>query len=90
MPGGNGLPEGPSVPVECVALIEALYGDKCIILPSARSSAETGASLCMGRDLLELLNRLVAGFRSALMEGGDIRHELSLARASMPQTNPNR
>jgi len=62
--------KAPPSPLECIELIEELYGDRCVILASAKSSAEKAGHFVYGRELLELLNRLVTGFRSALMEGG--------------------
>ncbi len=61
----------PPSPLECIELIEDLYGDRCVILPSARSSAEKASQFMFGRELLDLLNRFVTTFRRALMEGGD-------------------
>ncbi|MCC6390714.1 MAG: hypothetical protein IT167_08930 [Bryobacterales bacterium] len=66
----------PPLPLQCIDLIEKAYGDRCIVLPSARSSAgHMGRFLC-GRELIGFLKRLVTGYRSKLMEGGD-----NLARA---------
>ena len=63
--------KSPPSPMECIELIQELYGDRCVILPSARSSAEKASQFMQGRELLELLNRFVTTFRSALLEGGD-------------------
>jgi hypothetical protein len=63
--------KAPPSPLECIELIEVLYGDRCVILASARSSAEKASQFMFGRELLDLLNRFVTTFRSALMEGGD-------------------
>src|SRR5271169_3334947 len=53
-------------PLQCIEPIEELYGDKCVVLPSAKSSTEKARQFIYGRELLDLLNRLVTGFHSAL------------------------
>jgi hypothetical protein len=63
--------KAPPSPLQCLELIEELYGDSCVILSSARGSAEKASQFVHGRELLDLLNRLVTAFRSAMMEGGD-------------------
>jgi hypothetical protein len=60
----------PPSPLQCVELIEELYGDRCVILPSAKASAEKASQFIYGRELLDLLNRLVTTFRGALIGGG--------------------
>jgi hypothetical protein len=61
----------PPSPLNCLTIIESIYGDRCTILSSAWKSAEEMDSFIYGRELLELLKRLVTDYRSALMEGGD-------------------
>ena len=61
----------PPSPLNCLTIIESIYGDRCTILSSAWRSAEEMDSFIYGRELLELLKRLVTDYRSALMEGGD-------------------
>jgi hypothetical protein len=58
-------------PLECLDLVEKAYGDKCVILPSARSSAEKADTFIYGRELLELMKRLVTEYRGKLLDGGD-------------------
>lgn len=62
--------ESPS-PLECLSIIERTFGDRCAILPSARSSAQEMNDFIFGRQLLELLKRLVTDYLKALMDGGD-------------------
>ncbi len=62
--------KAPPSPLQCIELIEELYGDKCVILPSAKASAEKANHFIYGRELLDLLNRLVTAFRATLIEGG--------------------
>jgi hypothetical protein len=63
--------DDPPTPLDCLGVIEQVYGDRCTILPSARRSAEKADAFIYGRHLLELLKRLVTDYRSALMDGGD-------------------
>lgn len=65
------LRSNPPLPLECLDLIESVYGEHCIVLPSARSSAEQMDRFINGRELLGLLKRLVTEYRSKLMSGGD-------------------
>lgn len=58
-------------PSDCLAIIERLYGDKCIILPSAKKSAENSHRFVYGRQLLDMLRRLVTEYRDKLISGGD-------------------
>ncbi|MCY4584532.1 MAG: hypothetical protein OXB98_00695 [Bryobacterales bacterium] len=62
--------EEPS-PLECIEIIEQLYADRCILLDSARSSAKKMSRFIHGRDLLDLLVKLVTTYRDGLMDGGD-------------------
>ncbi|HTV02847.1 MAG TPA: hypothetical protein VMF13_20025, partial [Luteitalea sp.] len=58
-------------PADCLALIEQCHGDICIVLDSAKESAQRANGFLYGRDLLDLLLRLVTTYRNALMDGGD-------------------
>ena len=62
--------EEPS-PLACIEIIEKCYGDRCIVLDSARNSARKMTRFIHGRDLLDLLRRLVTKYRDRLLEGGD-------------------
>jgi hypothetical protein len=48
-----------------------MYGDKCIVLDSAKESARDMDRFEHGRRLLDMLRRLVTDYRSRLIEGGD-------------------
>jgi hypothetical protein len=61
----------PPTPFECIEVIQSLYGDRCIVLESARDSAREMGRFIYGRQLLDLLKRLVTDYRQTLMEGGD-------------------
>jgi hypothetical protein len=61
----------PPSPLECLDIIEKTYGDRCTVLISARKSANQVDNFVYGKQLLELLQRLVTKYRDALMEGGD-------------------
>ena len=63
--------EEPPMPSECLDLIAKAYGDRCLVLPSARTSAEEMDRFIKGRELLDLLKRLVTDYRSKLITGGD-------------------
>lgn len=58
-------------PLECVNLIESLYGDRCVVLESAKGSAREMNRFVYGRQLLDMLKRLVTEYRDKLSEGGD-------------------
>jgi hypothetical protein len=58
-------------PLECVDVVQSIYGDKCSVLESARKSASGMNRFAHGRQLLDMLIKLVTDYRSALMEGGD-------------------
>ena len=62
--------EEPS-PLDCIEIIEQFYGDRCTVLDSARASAIKMTRFIYGRDLLDLLMRLVTTYRDQLMDGGD-------------------
>jgi hypothetical protein len=61
----------PPNPLECIEVIEGLYGDKCIVLQSAKESAHDMDRFEHGRRLLDMLRRLVTEYRGKLIEGGD-------------------
>jgi len=61
----------PPTPFSCLCIVERIYGDRCTVLPSAKNSAESVGGFIYGRQLLDLLKRLVTDYRNALMEGGD-------------------
>jgi hypothetical protein len=58
-------------PLECLEIIGDLFGDRCVVLDSARDSAEESNRFAHGRQLLDLLRTLVTVYRDQLMEGGD-------------------
>ncbi len=61
----------PPTPVESIELIESIYGDRCVILDSARASAREIGRFAFGRQLLRMLRLLVTSYRDLLIEGGD-------------------
>lgn len=61
--------EAPT-PLDCLEIIESVYGDRCVILPSARASAAEAAHFLAGRRLLDLTHRLVTEYRDRLLSGG--------------------
>lgn len=61
----------PPTPLECVEVVESIYGDKCIVLESAKDSATDMNLFNYGRRLLDMLIRLVTEYRTKLLEGGD-------------------
>ncbi len=61
----------PPTPLECVEIIESIYGDKCTVLESAKDSARDMNLFSLGRRLLDMLRRLVTEYRIKLLEGGD-------------------
>jgi hypothetical protein len=61
----------PPTPLECIELIESTYGDRCIVLRSAKDSARAANLFSYGRHLLDMLRRLVTEYRTKLLEGGD-------------------
>jgi hypothetical protein len=58
-------------PLQCLDVIQQAYGDRCVILESARTSAKRMSRFECGRELLDLLIRLVTSYRDALKDGGD-------------------
>jgi hypothetical protein len=58
-------------PLECLKAVEMVYGDRCIVLETARSSAERVQRFVDGRDLLDMMVRLVTTYRDDLIDGGD-------------------
>ena len=63
-------------PLDCLALIEQVYVNRCTVLDSARSSAKKMTGFIYGRDLLDLLRRLVTTYRDQLIDGGDAKARL--------------
>jgi len=61
----------PPSPSDCIEVIESIHGDKCIVLDSARDSARNIYGFICGRQLLDMLVRLVTEYRSSLIGGGD-------------------
>jgi hypothetical protein len=61
----------PPTPLECIGVIENVYGDKCIVLESAKESARDVDRFEHGRRLLDMMRRLVTEYRGKLIEGGD-------------------
>ena len=61
----------PPTPLECIEIIESIYGDKCTVLESAKDSAKDMYLFAFGRRLLDMLRRLVTEYRTKLLEGGD-------------------
>jgi hypothetical protein len=61
----------PPTPLECIDIIESIYGDECIVLESAKESAREMELFSYGRRLLDMLRRLVTEYRTKLLEGGD-------------------
>ena len=62
--------EEPS-PLDCIEIIDQVYDDRCTVLDSAWSSAKKMTRFVHGRDLLDLLVRLVTTYRDGLKDGGD-------------------
>lgn len=62
--------KGPPSSAECLDIIERYHGDKCIVLESARVSARKSRFMNGGK-LLDLLVRLMNGYRTGLLAGGD-------------------
>ena len=72
--------EEPS-PVDCIDIIEEIYGERCTVLDSARNSARKMTQFIYGRDLLDLLVRLVTTYRAGLIDGGDSKARLVFGRS---------
>jgi hypothetical protein len=58
-------------PLQCLEAIEQAHGECCTVLDSARTSAKRMDRFECGRELLDLLIRLVTVYRDALKDGGD-------------------
>lgn len=58
-------------PQECLEVLQNHFSDKCIVLESAKKSADEMNRFAKGRKLLGLLVRLVTDYRNTLMERGD-------------------
>jgi hypothetical protein len=61
----------PPTPLECIELIESTYGDKCIVLESAKDSTRAANLFSYGKRLLDMLRKLVTEYRTKLLEEGD-------------------
>ena len=57
--------------VDCLRLIGTVYGDRCLILESARESGSKMNRFTRGRYLLDRLIRLVTVYKDELVRGGD-------------------
>ena len=57
-------------PLDCLDVIEQCHGDKCTVLDSAQGSASKSRFI-NGRELLNLLIRLVTTYRAGLLDGSD-------------------
>jgi hypothetical protein len=66
----------PPQPFECLRVIESVHGDKCVVLKTAHKSAKEMNRFLFGRQLLDMLIRLVVEYRRKLMEGGDSKARL--------------
>ncbi len=58
-------------PLDCLDVIEDLYGAECIVLESARDSARSTDHFVYGRRLLDMLRRLVTEYRNKMIQGSD-------------------
>ncbi len=61
----------PPTPTECLEVIQGLFGDHCLVLETAYSSAAEMDSFALGRRLLAMLRLLVTDYREILMASGD-------------------
>jgi len=61
----------PPTPRECLDLIEEVFPAECVVLESARDSARKSGDFLKGRQLLDMLRRLVTEYRVAVLDGGD-------------------
>lgn len=57
-------------PRQCLMVLENQFGDRCVVLDSAWSSAERMERFVYGRTLMDMLRRLVTTYRDALLAGG--------------------
>ena len=72
--------EEPS-PLDCIEIIDQVYDDRCAVLDSAWSSAKKMPRFVHGRDLLDLLVRLVTTYRDGLKDGGDSKARLVFGKS---------
>lgn len=63
----------PPSPLQCLDIVESLYGSHCIVLPSAKESAEDMDLFTQGRTLLDLLIQLVTKYRDEMIQAGDVK-----------------
>ena len=68
-------------PLHCLKLIEQVYANRCTVLDSARSSARKMTRFIYGRELLDLLMRLVTMYRDQLLDGGDAKARLVFGKS---------
>ena len=59
-------------PIECLTILESLFGDRCTVLESAERSADESTRFGQGARLLALLKTLVTDYRDTYMERGDV------------------
>ena len=77
---------GNPSPSMCLETLERVYGDRCVVLESARDSAEKSLHFSQGKRLLDLLRRLVTAYRSDLMSHGDAKARASFSTAEFAAT----
>lgn len=58
-------------PEECLDTILALFPNNCVILDTAKKSAQGSNTFAAGRQLLDMLRRLVTEYRDTLLDSGD-------------------
>ena len=63
-------------PEECLKTIEILFDTDCVVLDTAKKSAQDVNTFRNGWRLLEMLKRLVGDYRQVLIEEGDSRARL--------------
>lgn len=83
-------------PFECLEVVEKVYGDRCIILDSAKKSARDMTRFAYGKRLLNLLRLLVTDYRSTLDARGDNearkvfgRNEFAATESETVTSNPS-
>lgn len=61
----------PPNPEDCLDSIERVFGGDCIVLGTAKKSARNANTFKNGRQLLDMLRKLMTKYRQALIKGGD-------------------